>query len=141
MGYLIAILRTAWKYKPSVYTLYINGEKIVREAYTVLLSNIGQLGYGIEFDKNAKLNDGKLEVLFMKTFPKWKVLWYIFVALILDPSRAKPLEIFSSEEVTGTLDKEQYLQIDGDSRGQHKEIVGKVLPNCLRIMVPKKFEL
>ena len=140
-GYLVAILRTAWKYKPSVYTLMIDGREIVREAYTVLLSNIGQLGYGIEFDKNAKLDDGKFEVLIMNTFSKWKVLWYIFVALFLDPSKAKPLEIISCENVSGILNKSQFLQIDGDSKHQTIFLKGEVFTKCLKIMVPQNFEL
>lgn len=134
-GYLKSLFQTSKTYQAFDATIYIDGNQIKERVYSVLLSNIGELGYGIRFDKSAEVDDGQLELVTMKEFPKWKVLWYVFVAFFLAPAKTSILTIYKFKEMRAEISMPQYLQVDGDFCKQVEHIEAKVLPKVLNVLV------
>lgn len=138
MGYLRSVIRTAFTFKSFEIELTLDDDKpIKRQLYTILFSNIGQMGYGIEYDKTSKVDDGVLEIVILKVFPKWKVLWIMFVILFLDPSKSSAAEWFKYKKLTAKLSSKQYLQVDGDYKSELTSIESHVVPESVNMIVPK----
>ncbi len=135
-GYLKSLFMTSGAFQPFDIKVNIDGKEIIKKVYSIVFSNIGQLGYGIEFDKTAKVDDGKLEFLVMEEFPKWKVLWYVFVAFFLNPSKAKPLTTYKFTHLNGELSSSQCLQIDGDYKCEAQTINAQVVKHVIKVLVP-----
>ena len=140
-GYLKSLFMTSGTFEPFNVKLDIDGLIVEKEVFSVLLSNIGQLGYGIVFDKKSVVNDGELELVIMESFPKWKVLWYVIVAFFLDPEKAKPLSRYRFKRLTGSLSSQQCLQIDGDYKKEVNDIKVHVIDKAVKVLVPKILKL
>ncbi len=130
-GYIKSIFQTANQFEPFDVTLKFDGKEIKESVFSIMVSNIGQLGYGITFDKAAQVDDGILELVTLKVFPKWKVLWYIIVAFFLDPSKAKVIKTYAE------ISTPQSLQIDGDYKKEVSTVEAHVVEKVLRVLVPK----
>ncbi|HPH88790.1 MAG TPA: diacylglycerol kinase family protein, partial [Chitinophagales bacterium] len=92
-AYLTGVLTTAFTYKLPHFTIEIDNEKTIEtEAFTVLITSTGQLGYNVEFTKNSILNDGKFEITIVKNFDRSKVPNLIYEALYGDIASQSMLE-------------------------------------------------
>ncbi len=135
-GYLKSLFQTSKTFKAFDVQLNIDGKEIKEKVYSILLSNIGQLGYGINFDKTAKVDDGELELVTMQEFPKWKILWYIFVAFFLNPTRAKIIKVYKFKELKAKISSIQCLQIDGDYKKKVEAVEAHIVAKVLNVLVP-----
>jgi diacylglycerol kinase (ATP) len=135
-GYVKSIFQTSKKFQPFEVTINLDGKEIKETVYSILLSNIGQLGYGITFDKTAAVEDGVLELVTLKVFPKWKVLWYVIVAFFLDPSRAKVIKVYKFKQLKASISASQSLQVDGDYKKEVESVEAHVVEKVLRVLMP-----
>ncbi len=134
-GYLKSLFQTTKTYEAYDAIINLDGKEVKERVYSIMISNIGELGYGIKFDKTAKVDDGLLELVTMADFPKWKVLWYVAVALFLDSTKAKILTLHKFKKMTASISSPQYLQVDGDYRKQVDSIEAHVVEKVLRVLV------
>jgi diacylglycerol kinase (ATP) len=135
-GYVKSIFQTSKKFQPFEVTINLDGKEIKETVYSILLSNIGQLGYGITFDKTAAVEDGVLELVTLKVFPKWKVLWYVIVAFFLDPSRANVIKVYKFKQLKASISASQSLQVDGDYKKEVESVEAHVVEKVLRVLMP-----
>jgi diacylglycerol kinase (ATP) len=135
-GYVKSIFQTSKKFQPFEVTINLDGKEIKETVYSILLSNIGQLGYGITFDKTAAVEDGVLELVTLKVFPKWKVLWYVIVAFFLDPSRANVIKVYKFKQLKASISATQSLQVDGDYKKEVESVEAHVVEKVLRVLMP-----
>ncbi|MEZ5003835.1 MAG: diacylglycerol kinase family protein [Chitinophagales bacterium] len=138
-GYLKSLFQTSKTFKAFDVVLNLDGKEIKERVYSILLSNIGQLGYGINFDKTSKVDDGYLELVTMKEFPKWKILWYILVAFFLNPAKASIISIYKFKQMTGVISAKQCLQIDGDYKKEVESIKANVVEKVVNVIVPSNY--
>lgn len=138
LGYLRSVIRTAFRFKSFEIEMTLDDERpIKRSLYTILFSNIGQMGYGINYDKTSEVDDGFLEIVILKVFPKWKVFWVMFVILFLDPTKSSFAEWFKYKKIKATVSAEQYLQVDGDYKTELTTIDSYIVPKSIKIIVPQ----
>jgi diacylglycerol kinase (ATP) len=135
-GYVKSIFQTSKKFQPFEVTINLDGKEIKETVYSILLSNIGQLGYGITFDKTAAVDDGVLELVTLKVFPKWKVMWYVIVAFFLDPSRANVIKVYKFKQLKASISATQSLQVDGDYKKEVESVEAHVVEKVLRVLIP-----
>ena len=135
-GYLKSLFQTSKTFKAFDIMVNIDGKEIREKAFSILLSNIGELGYGIRFDKTARVDDGLLELVIMKEFPKWKVLWYVFVAFFGNPAKSKILDIYKYKKMNAEISSPQYLQVDGDYKKQVNSVESHIIERVVKVLVP-----
>ncbi|MEZ5008252.1 MAG: diacylglycerol kinase family protein [Chitinophagales bacterium] len=138
-GYMKSLFQTSKTYKAFDVVINLDGKEIKERVYSILLSNIGQLGYGINFDKTSKVDDGYLELVTMKEFPKWKIIWYIIVAFFLDPKRASILTIYKFKQMSAIISCRQCLQVDGDYKKEVDFIEANVVEKVVNVIVPTNY--
>jgi diacylglycerol kinase (ATP) len=142
-AYLTGVLTTAFAYKLPHFTIEIDNEKIIEtEAFTVLITSTGQLGYNVEFTKNSILNDGKFEITIVKNFDRSKVPNLIYEALYGDIASQSMLETHQVNKLLKIrTNKIESIQMDGDYKGKTNYIEVSCKKQALNYLVDKDFTL
>ncbi|MCB0506777.1 MAG: diacylglycerol kinase family lipid kinase [Chitinophagales bacterium] len=142
-AYLTGILSTAFTYKLAHYSIQIDDkEPIEREAFSVLATSTGQLGYNVEFTKNSILNDGKFEITIVKNFDRTKVPSLIYESFFGDLASQDMLETYQvQKKLTVRVDNIESIQMDGDYKGKTNYIEVTCQKQALNFLVDKDFKL
>lgn len=124
LGYFIqsipTLLETDLSFK---FEISISEEKIRKEAFLVALTNVKKFGSGALINPDGKFNDGKFEILVFKKFNIPKIL-----KTFSEDSQMNPdfVEIFSTSKAKITSNKKLPFQIDGEYRGNLKEVNAEI---------------
>ncbi|PLX12128.1 MAG: lipid kinase [Marinilabiliales bacterium] len=68
-NYVKATVSAFRKYKPKRYEISMNGTTIMRDAFLITFANASQYGNNAHIAPKADIQDGKLEVVIMRSFP------------------------------------------------------------------------
>lgn len=142
-AYLGGVLSTAFTYKLPTFTIEIDNEKpIETEAFTVLVTSTGQLGYNIEFSHQSILNDGKFEITIVKNFDRTQVPKLVYECFFGDIASQPMIESYRvNKSLKIKTNSIQSIQMDGDFKGKsdHIEVICK--KQALNFIVDKDFAL
>ncbi|HPA35190.1 MAG TPA: diacylglycerol kinase family protein [Chitinophagales bacterium] len=140
-AYLSGVLSTAFTYKLPHFTIQMDDKPAIEtEAFTVLITNTGQLGYNIEFTKNSILNDGKFEITIIKNFDRTKVPTLVYEAFFGDIASQEMLETHRvNEKLIIRANKIESIQMDGDYKGQTNYIEVICKKEALNFLVDQDF--
>jgi YegS/Rv2252/BmrU family lipid kinase len=142
-AYVTGVLTTAFTYKLPHFSIEIDEQhKIETEAFAVLITSTGQLGYNVEFTKNSILNDGKFEITIVKNFDRTKVPYLIYEAFFGDIASQEMVETHQVNKILKIrTNKIESIQMDGDYKGKTNYIEVTCKQQALSFMVDKDFEL
>lgn len=140
-SYLTSILSTAFTYKLPTFTIELDNKKPFKiKAFTILITNTGQIGYNIEFCKQSKIDDGMFEITIVKDFNRWELPNMIKESFFGDISKQEFLESYQCKKLKITTDSIEALQMDGDFKGCTNSIKATVKQQVLKYIVPQDFE-
>ena len=74
LQYPYAAVRSVLAFSPTRFTVEVDGERLVEEAYTVVVANSGYYGAGMHIAPTAALSDGLLEVVIVKAASKLRLI-------------------------------------------------------------------
>lgn len=74
LQYPYAAVRSVLAFTPTRFTVEIDGEPLVEEAYTVVVANSGYYGAGMHIAPTAQLDDGLLDVVIVKAASKLRLI-------------------------------------------------------------------
>ena len=123
-------------YKPKTYKININGKIINTKALFIGFANSDQFGYGTSIAPHAKIDDGLLDVIIMQ---KPLVIEIPILASLLYWRKIdlwKNIEIIKASELTVEMEKERWVNVDGEPMVLGKRLHIKVHPQSLNIVVP-----
>ncbi len=132
-GYTKGVFKMLWNKQKIHATILIDGEKVHRKAFMIVLANASKYGTGATINPDGKLNDGRFEVVVVRKLNFWELLKLL---ISHKPFDADKVEIFSTTSVELTTLKKSHFQVDGEYRGRTKYINASIMPNCLKIMLP-----
>lgn len=137
LGYFIQSLPTLLKTDyPFSFTIKYGGETFTREAVLLAIANAKKYGTGSKINPDGNFRDGKFEVLVFKKLDLPQILETFSEDVEIDQDF---LEIFSASEVTIECAKEVPFQIDGEYRGQVREVSAKISPYQIKMAVPENW--
>ena len=130
------VTKHLWLYKPWRFEINIDGQKISEEAFMVTVANGQQFGYNFRIAPMACYNDGLLDLVIVRKFPK------ILGGLIA--LRAMKGNITDSTYVTHVRGKEitishpelKLMQTDGDAHPCAHEIKFTIQKGAQKVIVP-----
>ena len=142
-AYVTGIISTAFTYKLPHFSIEIDEhKKIETEAFAVLITSTGQLGYNVKFTKNSILNDGKFEITIVKNFDRTKVPYLIYEAFFGDIASQEMVETHQVNKILKIrANKIESIQMDGDYKGKTNYIEVICKQQALNFMVADDFEL
>lgn len=113
-----------------------DGPPVHRRIRSVLIGNCGKIQAGIELMPDAKVDDGRLDVVSLA--PKGVVGWAAVVGQFITHRHRghRRVEHFQGETVTVHAVNPITAQIDGDPVGQHTRLKARVQPRVLRLLTP-----
>ena len=136
LGYLIQSIPTLIKTDfPFQFTIEKDGKILHENAVLLAIANAKKYGTGSMINPQGKYDDGLFEILIFKEFNIPQILQTFRENVELSKDF---VEIFSASEVKISCTKNIPFQIDGEYRGEVKEVHAKISPVKVRIAVPEK---
>lgn len=136
LGYLIQSIPTLIKSEfPFQFEIEKEGKIIHRTGVLLAIANAKRYGTGSTINPDGKYNDGLFEILVFKKFDIGGI-----IKTFWDGTEHNEdfLEIFSASEATIKCSKNVPFQIDGEYRGEVREVHAAISPIKIKVTVPQK---
>ncbi len=135
INYFKATLSEFRRYAPKRYEITMNGTTIMRDAFLITFANASQYGNNVHIAPKADINDGKLEIAIMRSFPII-IAPGIGVRLFLkNIDKSNYLETYQCDSVILKRNNPDVVHYDGEP-GEMGEILNiKVVHDGLNVMV------
>lgn len=134
-GYAYFTLKELFSYKPLTYTLEFEGQKIEREAFLVAFANAAQYGNNTYIAPQADIQDGKLDICILKSFPILqtpKIMWQVFNKTL---PQNQYMETYKTDKVKISVTTAIPAHIDGESKGLGTSIEYKSISKALTVWI------
>lgn len=114
IGYLNSVINVWNKFKPSKYTLVIDGKEYIREAFMISVANSPQYGNNAYIAPQASINDGLLDVCIVHKFPIYLVPKMVFHLFTKSADQSDYVEIIPGKAITIVRDEKGPVHVDGE---------------------------
>ena len=133
--YLYAATRVLARWKPAGFKVKVDGELHELTGYSVAVGNSTTYGGGMRILPDARLDDGKLDVILTRDGPRRR-----FIAGVVKTFKARHVdspmvEFLRGEEIEVSSDRPFVIYADGDPIGATPAIM-RVERRCLRVIAP-----
>lgn len=133
--YLYASLRALVAWRPARFTVVVDGERHETTGCTVAVANSGRYGGGMLIAPDAKLDDGRLDVVIVGAAPKLRLLRLLPGVFRGTHVRDPVVSVQRGSVVEVDADRPFQIYADGDPVGDLPATL-RVEPRCLRVIVP-----
>lgn len=138
--YIKLTLKEYLHYKPSKYTIRVNGLKIKKKAFMVTFANAAQFGNNAFVSPHAKITDGLLDVCILAPFPLLKAFNIGFRMFGKTMDKSKYMEVLRAKEAIVKTKTPSVIHYDGEPAAQlMKKIKIQIVSGDLKVMVPTWF--
>lgn len=134
IGYLRSVINVLANYKPSKYTLRIDGETLEREAFMISVANSPQFGNNAYIAPHASVNDGILDVCIVKKFPLYFLPMMVFHLFNRSVDQSEYVEIIPGKEIFIERKDNGPVHVDGEPLSMEGNLSVSVKPNSLKII-------
>jgi diacylglycerol kinase (ATP) len=125
-------------YKPKKYKLkFVEGPEWKTRAFFISFANSNQFGYNTAIAPNARLRDGKLDVIVVKKPGIFDLPLIANLLLLRAIDKSKYVKSFRSEHFWIYRKRNRVVNIDGEARKIGKQLEIKVNPRSLKVIIPK----
>jgi diacylglycerol kinase (ATP) len=132
-GYARAIARVLWQRQLIKTEILIDGQRLLRAAFMVVIANARTYGTGALINPTGNVSDGVFEVVVVKELSVWELLKMIITHKPFDPRK---IEVLKATEVSVSIRKRAYFQVDGEYRGKQTAVHARILPAALNLLLP-----
>ncbi|MGE5383633.1 MAG: diacylglycerol/lipid kinase family protein [Omnitrophica WOR_2 bacterium] len=123
-------------YRPRKYKMIIDGNEIKRKALFVSFANGNQFGYNTIIAPDAEIDDGLIDVCVVQKAPVIETPYIMGLLWRNKLVNSGYLEIIKAKEVTLFRNRNKSINLDGEPVKLGKDLVIKVNPASLKIIVP-----
>jgi len=134
VNYVKLVLREL-SYKAKEYTINYNNIERKVTAYMIAFANASQYGNDAKISPMADFQDGLLDFVILKEFPKWKIPFFILKVVLGKVHLSKYVEIIQCDKMTITAE-DTLLHLDGEPFKASNPIEVAILPKSLKILMP-----
>jgi YegS/Rv2252/BmrU family lipid kinase len=136
MTYSWLVTKYMWLYKERDFKITVDGKEHKSKAFMVNVANGQQFGYNFKIAPMASYNDGILDVIIIRKFPK--ILGGTLVARAMNGSIVKSpfVKHITGKEITISNPMLKLMQTDGDAHACENEIKFTVQKGAQRVIVP-----
>lgn len=125
-------------YKPKKYKLlFDDGLYLKRRAFFIAFANSNQFGYNAQIAPNALLNDGKIDICITQKPNVFQTPVVANMLLLKLIDKSPMVDIIPTTGVTIKRKKNKVVNIDGEPVKMSKELVVKVVPTSLKVIIPQ----
>jgi len=136
MVYSWLVTKYLWLYKTWNFDITIDGKKLQENAFMVNVANGTQFGYNFRIAPMALYDDGILDIIIIRKFPKILGGLIAFRAMTGTIAQSPYVQHHTGKEITISHPSLSLMQTDGDAHPCSNSITFRVLPGAQRVLVP-----
>ena len=136
LTYLKDIVEKYLDYKPEIYELHVNDNKITEKAFLITCANASQYGNNAYIAPNADICDGQIDITILSPFNTFDIgplAIQLFSKMIDKNSKIKTYRAQTAHIIR---QKEGVMHIDGDPVAVSKDIKISVESSALNVFAP-----
>ncbi len=134
LSYLLIILKEIF-YSANEYQIEFENIKKTVNAYMISFANSSQFGNNAKISPLAKINDGLIDFVIVKKFPKWKILFVVFKLLNGSIHNSNFVEIIRCNKMK--INSTNYLvHLDGEPHKFNEQIEITILKRSIKVLTP-----
>src|SRR5260221_2025119 len=134
LSYLVSAAQIAARVPPR---LLVEAEGVEREGSFVLVGNGRYYGTRLAFFKDAKVDDGKLDVLIFKNLGYLDIARYLGTILMGIHTEQKDVEYFQTKRAVVRCDRPVPVEVDGEVATE-SPVTFRISSRKLRVFVPEE---
>jgi len=134
INYVKLVLREL-RYKAKEYTISYNNIERKVTTYMIAFANASQYGNDAKISPMADFQDGLIDFVILKEFPKWKIPFFLLKLATGKAHLSKHVEIIQCNKMTIT-GEDTLLHLDGEPFKASNPIKIALLPKSLKILIP-----
>lgn len=133
IGYALQSIATLQENDAFEAIVVANGKTVQTEARMIVIANSQRYGTGVTINPLGKMDDGKFEIVILKTLDL--VLFGKIVTGNM-PLDTGEIEIISADKATVSTKVPVHFQIDGEYFGEETKLDVYILPRQMKVAVP-----
>tara|TARA_B110000444_G_scaffold157659_1_gene147419 strand:+ start:251 stop:1114 length:864 start_codon:yes stop_codon:yes gene_type:complete len=134
VNYVKLIIREL-RYNAKEYTMRYNNIERKVTAYMIAFANASQYGNDAIISPMADFQDGLIDFVILKEFPKWKIPFFLLKVAKGKAHLSKYVEIIQCDKMTIKAEN-TLLHLDGEPYKASNPIEVAILPKSLKILMP-----
>ena len=134
--YLEITARELFTYDPDVHTIAVDGDIIRERTLLIAIANARQYGNGARIAPDARIDDGRLDVVVVAHRSPWRALLQVPKVFTGKIASVPGVTMRRTEHVEVTSAQPVIYHVDGEPFTGAASIRGRVRPRALRIKVP-----
>ena len=124
-------------YKAQEYNITYDGIEKKVSAYMISFANSSQYGNDVKISPMADIQDGLLDFVIVKKFPKWKMPFFLLQIATGKVHLSKYVEIIQAKKMEITTNN-TLLHLDGEPYKASNPVIINLLENSLKILKPNE---
>jgi len=136
LSYFKIIAKEYPKYKPLNYIINIDGKQFARKALFISFANSDQFGYNTTIAPKAIIDDGMIDVCIVKKIPIIELPFLAHLLYWKQIDKSKFIETIKGKKFLIEQEKKSTVNIDGEAVKLEKDLVVKINPLSLKIIIP-----
>lgn len=136
MVYSWLVTKYLWRYKTWKFDITIDGKKLQENAFMVNVANGTQFGYNFRIAPMASYDDGILDLIIIRKFPKILGGIIAFRAMTGTIASSPYVQHHTGKEITLSHPLLNLMQTDGDAHPCSNSITFRVVPGALQVLLP-----
>jgi diacylglycerol kinase (ATP) len=124
-------------YKAQEYNITYDGIERKVGAYMISFANSSQYGNDVKISPMADIQDGLLDFVIVKEFPKWKMPFFLLQIATGKVHLSKYVEIIQAKKMEITTNN-TLLHLDGEPYKASNPVIINLLENSLKILKPNE---
>jgi diacylglycerol kinase (ATP) len=140
LSYVRATIHQFINYSPKKYILKTSHKKIRLKAFLVTFANAGQYGNNAYIAPNAAIDDGLLDLIILRPFPKTSTISLGLRLFFKNIDQSPYLEVMRVKKATlkRRHHKKMVIHLDGEPMTMHGKLKVNVVNKALEVVVPLK---
>ncbi|MDP4238013.1 MAG: diacylglycerol kinase family lipid kinase [Bacteroidota bacterium] len=139
MSYIEKIITGYFSYKSQNYHLQAEGIDLTSKAFVITFANASQWGNNAYIAPQASVQDGKLDISIMSSFPIIAIPTLALQLFAKTIDKDLFMTTLRSEEITVMREESGPFHYDGEPYVEGKEIKIKTIPDGLKVLVSKRY--
>ncbi len=124
-------------YKPKKYRVeFEDGTVLKKRAFFISFANSNQFGYNTAIAPNARLRDGKLDIILVQKPGIFELPLIANLLLLRAIDKSRYVESYRSGHFWVSQKKNRVVNVDGEARKISKDMEIKVHPLSLKVIIP-----
>ncbi|HET7689284.1 MAG TPA: YegS/Rv2252/BmrU family lipid kinase [Nocardioidaceae bacterium] len=135
LQYPYAAVRSLLTYKPTRYTVTVDGSTVVVEAFSVVVANSGYYGKGMHIAPHATVDDGQLDVIVIPKASRLKLIR--LMPKLYDGTHIEHEQVLSFRGASVQVSSKDRVAAFGDGEPlMDLPVSAEVLPGGLSVLLP-----